>query len=308
MERNIEQYKNICLEYELPIFFTVEWLNSTAGYEGWDYLTFYKKNRLIAVCTFSYKNKIIFTPKLTPYLGPFFIESNISKVSDKRDAINYFIKSFPKFINFKLKMFPNQNYWIPFHWGEFKQSSFITYIYEGCNENFLKEIDYSKRKQINKSLKNEKLTNEISIKIFYKLLVNQFGHNLSYSYELLESIITTAYDGGYGKIYGIINSDNIIVAANFVVWDNKYVYNLISYIDPLRNNTGASARVIYEIINDLKLLNLKFNFEGSMINGVEKSFSLFSTKEYYYNIITKKNTKEWLLSKFLEKIKMKKNI
>ena len=81
-----------------------------------------------------------------------------------------------------------------------------------------------------------------------------------------------------------------------MIWDAETAYDLISTIDPEYRNSGAASLAVYEIIKYVKTQGITgFDFEGSMIEGVENSFRKFGTVQTPYFFICKIMTKNPLL-------------
>ena len=73
-----------------------------------------------------------------------------------------------------------------------------------------------------------------------------------------------------------------------MVWNKECAYDLISTLDPDYRASGASSMLVYEMIKFLSGEGVKvFDFEGSMIPGVEESFRHFGAKQTPYFLIWK---------------------
>ena len=95
------------------------------------------------------------------------------------------------------------------------------------------------------------------------------------------------YQKNCGKtIYASDQSGNIH-SALFIIWNNYSAYNLISTIDPDYRNSGSTSLLIWEMIKYISDKTERFDFEGSMIEGVERSFRQFGAKQIPYFLIYK---------------------
>ena len=77
---------------------------------------------------------------------------------------------------------------------------------------------------------------------------------------------------------------------------------MISTIDPDYRDSGASSLLIYEMMKFLSDKVERFDFEGSMIEGVENSFRKFGANQKAYFKIFKRNTKRFIILKGLKDI------
>ena len=106
-----------------------------------------------------------------------------------------------------------------------------------------------------------------------------------------------------------MDRDDNLHAAIFVVFDSKSAYYLISTIDPDFRNSGASTLLIKKAIEYLAPFTQRFDFEGSMIDGVENSFRRIGARQIPYFAITRSNLAIELMLSFrnvLEKLQRKK--
>ena len=83
------------------------------------------------------------------------------------------------------------------------------------------------------------------------------------------------------------NKEGEAIAAVYIVWDEKRSYQLLAGYNPVKVHSGASAMAIWKAIQFTKEeLGLNhYDFEGSMIQPVEKFFRKFGGKlTPYYSV------------------------
>ena len=151
-------------------------------------------------------------------------------------------------------------------------------------------FDHAKRKNIKRAEKTVTVKYDLPAKEFYenhKMTLAKQGQKISYSYDLFSRIYCAAYANNSGKtIYCTDGQDNIH-AGLFVIWDDCSAYDLISTIDPAFRNSGAASLLIREVIKYVSSMTGKFDFEGSMIEPVERSFRSFGARQKPYFLISK---------------------
>jgi len=81
------------------------------------------------------------------------------------------------------------------------------------------------------------------------------------------------------------------VAANFLVEDSETVYYLMGGIDPEFADIGAMDLVQYESIKYALSKGKNFDFEGSMVESIEKYFRSFGATQKAYFEVTKTESK-----------------
>jgi hypothetical protein len=91
------------------------------------------------------------------------------------------------------------------------------------------------------------------------------------------------------KMLFAVDASNRIHAAAYIVWDRESAYYLMAGTDPSLRNTGATSLVLWEAIRFAATVTKKFDFEGSMLEPVERYFRAFGGRQMPYFQITKDN-------------------
>ena len=86
-----------------------------------------------------------------------------------------------------------------------------------------------------------------------------------------------------------------MLGAIFVPFDTQWAYHLITALDPEIRKTGALDFLVYELLRYFSDKVSGYDFEGSMIEGVEESFRHFGATQTPYFTIQKTYTKNPLL-------------
>jgi len=120
---------------------------------------------------------------------------------------------------------------------------------------------------------------------------------------LFKKIHDSAYENNSGRTIAAYDKDGNLHCALFVIWDEMSAYDLISTIDPKYRNIGAASLLIKEIIAYVSTFVNKFDFEGSMIEPVERSFRQFGAVQTPYFSISKTNSKLIKTYRFLQEIR-----
>ena len=79
-------------------------------------------------------------------------------------------------------------------------------------------------------------------------------------------------------------------AAIYLVWDKYSAYYLIGGSDPKLRNSGATSLALWEAICFASTVTKSFDFEGSMIESVERFFRGFGGNQVSYFHIWKFNS------------------
>ena len=89
------------------------------------------------------------------------------------------------------------------------------------------------------------------------------------------------------NVWRFLILQNKINAAAFIIWDKKKTYYLVGGAYLLLRNNGAGSLLIWKMIEFSQRHSKYFDFEGSMIEPIEKHFRAFGGKKEFINKIYK---------------------
>jgi len=298
------RYVEFAKKEKLPIFMQVSWLDSVCvnGLK-WDVILYEKGGEIWGSFVYVIKKKYGFTlitmPKLTQVLGPYIKypkgQKYYKKLSWEKEIMNYFIDNLPKFDYFNMNFHYSITNWLPFYWRGFKQTTRYTYIIDNnlAIEELLKNFETDIRRRRRRKAQNLGVIIEESenIKLLYELAFKTFkrqGMDIPYSFEFLNNI----YQNNKENIkINLAKYENKYIAGNLLLVDSKSVIYLIGGIDNNFKNIGAMDLIQYESIKFALENNKIFDFEGSMIESIEKYFRSFGAIQKPYFQMTKTNSK-----------------
>lgn len=313
---NKEKYRELCKkESSIPIFSRDWWLDAVCGEDQWDVILIERGNQIIASMPYFRKKKLIFNlltqPPLTQHMGIWIRypdgQKYEKKLSFEKEVLTEIIDRLPSFDHFQQNFHYSLTNWLPFYWKRFKQTTRYTYVIEDISnfETVASGFSHSKRKDINKARKIVNVYEDLDASDFYsnhKMTLEKQNQKISYSFDLFEKIYNGSYKNHAGKVLYTIDNIGNIHSAIFVVWDEISAYYLISTIDPDFRNSGSASLLISEMIKYLSNKTKKFDFEGSMIEGVEASFKSFGSIQTPYFLVSKTNSKLLMLRNFIKEV------
>lgn len=313
---NKEKYRKFCKkEKTIPIFSKDWWLDSVCGVDAWDVVLVEKGQEIFASLPYMKTKRAIFEiitmPQLTQTMGVYIKypenQKYEKKLSFEKEVIDNLIKQLPKVDMFSQNFHYSFTNWLPFYWKGFEQTTRYTYVIEDLTnlEKIFTNFSHAKRKNIKKAEKEVEIKFDLSSKDFYenhKMTLAKQNSKISYSYEVFEKMYNNSYENNSGKTIYAVDKNGNIHGALFVIWDNNSAYDLISTIDPDFRNSGAASLLIKEIIKYVSVKTKKFDFEGSMIENVEKSFRQFGAVQIPYFSISKTNSKLLKVRKLIKEI------
>jgi lipid II:glycine glycyltransferase (peptidoglycan interpeptide bridge formation enzyme) len=155
---------------------------------------------------------------------------------------------------------------------------------EAVYSNFQSNI----RTDIKKAEKILQIKEDLQIEDFYKINTKTFerqGECIRYSLDFLKVLDEACLKNNCRKIFYAIDDENNIHAAIYIIWDENSAYYLMSGSDPVLRHSGANSLLLWHAIQFASRVTKKFDFEGSMIENIERFFRAFGTNQkQYFNI------------------------
>ena len=304
-------YKNLCeIEDTIPIFSRDWWMDAVCGEENWDVILVEKGGQVVAALPYYFTKKgkkiSIAQPKLTQTNGIWIKYPDNQKYSTR---LSYEKKIVNEVID-KLEMLPiinfSQNFkytftnWLPLYWRGFNQTTRYSYVIEDLTDldEIFKKFDSTKRQNIRKAEKLVQVKEDLNIQEFYRLNQMTFTRKnmqVPYSLDQLGRFDSACTEHNCKKIFYSEDLEGKINSAIYLVWDNNSAYSLMGGEDPKLRNSEATVLLFWEAIKFSSKVTKKFDFEGSMIEPIEKFFSSFGTEQKQYFNISKEYKKGNLL-------------
>jgi lipid II:glycine glycyltransferase (peptidoglycan interpeptide bridge formation enzyme) len=322
---NKEKYRDLCKkEKSIPIFSKDWWMDAVCGENNWDVLSVEKGGQIVASLPYYLRKRgkirFVTQPPLTQTNGIWIKYPPNQKYCKK---LSYENKVMTEIINQLDELnldYYNQNFyysitnWLPFYWKGFKQTTRYTYVIEDLEyiESVFLNFRKSRREDIKKVEKIISIVDNFTLKDFYemnKLTFKRQNLNIPYSFELINKIDVACKKNKCRKMFFAVDKKNKVHAAMYCIYDDISVYLIMSGADPKLRHKNAESLIIFEAIKYASKNNLKLDFEGSMIQGVEQVNRSFGAIQKPYFNISKINSKVLqLLNLFVENSIFLKNI
>lgn len=298
---NKEKYIEFYLKHpDICIFSAPWWLTAVCGEENWDVIIIEKNGQIKAVFPFytrkgRFNSTNIVLPPLTQKMGPYIVyEKNLTsitkRISYEHEIYNEIILKLPKFRYLNVNFAQEYKNWLPFYWNGFSQTTRYSYQIHNIKDHdqVLKNFAKSKKYEIPKAQKKLKLKFDLPADEFYdyfEAVVKERGDKVSYSRDLFKKLYATCYENNSGRVFYCVDDENNIHAVNITLWDNTTAYYLIAMRKKEYNTSGGTEFLVYETIKYVSQFIDIFDFEGSMMKGVEASYRNYGgVQTEYYNI------------------------
>ncbi len=187
---------------------------------------------------------------------------------------------------------PSLQNWLPFYWCGFTQTTRATYVLENLKNarKLWGGIAHSVRAEIIKAKRRGITIVPCSIDTLLQLETKTFDRQqkrLPHSPDLLRRLYRAAKERNAGECFAAVDKSARPNAAGFIVWDEKRTYYLVSGGDARLRTSGATSLLAWHLIQFASEHSEIFDFEGSMLQGVERFFRRFGARQVPYNCIMK---------------------
>ena len=269
------------------------WLDAVAA-GAWQSLEVTRGTRVVArmpiVPRRIYGFTIIRQPPLTPTLGPWIELSGTTmakRLTEEKKIFNDLIDQLPKWDYIQLNFNHRITNWLPFYWRGLKQTTRYTYIlneisdlgtvWNGLQENVRWDIRKAERRlTVRTDLPLDKLLDVV------ELTFSRQGRKLPFRREVVRCVDEACVARDARRMFFAQDADGRIHAALYLVTDASYAYYLLGGADPRLRSSGAQSLLLWEAIKLASGKQLKFDFEGSMIESVERVFRAFGAVQVPY--------------------------
>ena len=313
---NKQIYREICKEEKtIPIFSKDFWLDCVCEQDNWDVILLKSNGRVIASLPYYIRRSKIFNritmPKLTQTMGIWIKYPEQQKYANKlayeKEIFLNLINSLPKCDQFNQNFHYSISNWLPFYWMGFNQTTRYTYVIENLNnlDNLFLNFRENIRREIRKAEKIVKIYSNDNIEEFYRLNSMTFlrqNIKIPYSLDFIRKLDKACSKMNCRKIFFAKDEKGRLHSAIYIIWDNESAYYLMGGSNPELRNSGATSLLMWEAIRFASQVTKKFDFEGSMIEPIEKFFRAFgATQKPYFNI-SKTNSKLLMLIQGLKEV------
>ncbi|MDF1694392.1 MAG: hypothetical protein P1U56_01080 [Saprospiraceae bacterium] len=276
-----QTYKAFIKDHFVPIFFQDYFLNVVCQGQ-WDVVLSKENNKVAGAYIYMLKQKLflkyIVQPQLCPYTGPIFFEkSNVNKVYT--DLLVQ-LPSHHLLIQDYLPTLP--------HLKGFTNTAFTkhTYLLDKTTDlDKLWQEQSSTHRRIIRKAERELLYEEVQdINSFLDFVSTTFAKrnkSVPNDPEIFRNLDQVLFSKGQRKIVKCTNSNNEVVAMCYFMKDKNWTYNFANGVVDDYRHYGMNL-ILWNEIKASFFEGRSFDFEGSMIPGVDEFFKRFKGKRVPY--------------------------
>ncbi len=285
----------------LGLFRQAWWLDATAGERGWGEVRIDEGARPVALLRFAVRKRLGFTclqmPPLTQTLGPWFapLEGKPGQVlAREKELVDRLVAELPPHDWFAQNLSPANTNWLPWHWHGFAQTTRYTYALdlargeEALWDGLLPKVRTDVRKATARS--GLAVRSDLGIDAFIgvqRLTFARQGMAVPLSDELVKRLDAACSQRDCRRMFFAVDAQGRVHAAAYLVWDAERAYYLMAGGDPALRNSGAASLVLWEAIRFAAGVVPTFDFEGSMMEPVERFVRGFGAIQVPYHRISR---------------------
>lgn len=316
---HIDKYRTLCTqEPSIPLFSQAWWLDATAGEGAWDVALVEKGGSIVAAMPYIQRKRYGFTflgqPTLTQTLGPWLRETDgksSTKLAQHKDWLQALIAQLPFFAHFTQNWHWKMGNWLPFYWAGFRQTTRYTYILHALGDE--PTLWQGLRENIRTDIK--KASNRFQLRVRDDLTIDDFLvlNRMTFARQGMVLPYTEAFVHKLDQACAVQQARKIFIAEDeqgrrhagvYIVWDGNSAYYLMGGGDPELRNSGATSLCMWEAIKFAATVTQRFDFEGSMIEPVEKFFRAFGAQQTPYFTVSKTPSRILKTALFLRSLKV----
>lgn len=271
---------------DLPIFQQAWWLDAACGDAGWDAVHVERGGQILATLPFQRIRRRGFTvlrqPPLTPRLGPCFRSTGAMRTRElgrQKELVDALLAALPPHSLFRQSFPPELEYLLPWRWAGFGQTTLYTYrlalngptpVESGFREN----IRTDARKALREGVEIGTAELDELLPLWQATFVRQ-GSSPPPLESTVRRIESAAAERRCREILIARDRMGRPHAGAFIVWGSGVCYYLLGGGDPQLRRSGATSLLLSEAIRRAAVVSSTFDFEGSMIESIERFFRAF---------------------------------
>jgi Acetyltransferase (GNAT) domain len=233
---------------------------------------------------------LLLQPPLTPWLGPWISPSQgkyATQLTHQMELYTELIDQLPAHDYFSQNFHYSVANWLPFYWRQFQQTTRYTYVIVDLTNLDQVKADFKDniRYDIRKASRKLRVHSEYGIEKFLdvnELTFARQGLPLPYSREYVRRLDNACSTRSARKIFFAEDDTGRVHAAAYIIWDERSAYYLMGGGDPELRTSGATSLILWEAIRFSHEVSRSFDFEGSIVEPIERFFRAFGARQLPY--------------------------
>ena len=243
---------------------------------------------------------VLSQPELTQKLGPTirYPESQKyeKKLSFEKKILTDLYRKLPNSDRYVQNLDHSITNWLPMYWLGYSQTTQYTYVIDSLTDTdqIWSNFDNRTRTVIRKAEREVEVHTSDDVKSFHdinRMTFERQGVSIPYGVDFVERIDSACAERDCRRILVAMDSDQRIHAAIYLVWDEQAAYYVMGGSDPELRSSGAMHLLMWHAIQFSAGVTRTFDFEGSMIEPIEKFVRSFGALQKPYFCLSKTNSR-----------------
>jgi len=233
-------------------------------------------------------------PPLSPRLGPMIRVPSDRKaaksIAAQKSLMNELIALVPKHDYLIQACTSDFKYWLPFYWAGYRQTTHYSHVLDNPSDQdaVWSGLTQNHRRAIKKGRERYEIRYDFGSEILVEMLEATFGRQglkLGRPPSLIMRLAETAIDHDSARLIVAVDEGGRPIAAALIVWDDTTAYYLLGGRAD-HDGIDAMPLVLWDGIELAGELSRRFDFEGSMVEGIENFFRGFGGTPEPYSILS----------------------
>lgn len=275
------------------------WLDATAP-GAWGEVLVREGDAVVARLPYVRKRRLGMTaltqPPLTQTLGPWVRLPDDAgyarRLTVEMELMERLIAGLPRFDRFQQQFSHRITNWLPFHWAGFSATVRYTYRIEDLTDldAVLAGFRVNVRRFLRKAAGLVEVRDDLGLDRFLELNAATFrrrGMAVPVDEALVRRLDAACERRGRRRILFAVDARGRVHAAEYVVWDERASYALMSGLDSELRDSGAGTLLKWEAIRHAATVSEAFDFEGSVVPSIERFVRAFGGRQTPYLAVSK---------------------
>lgn len=309
-----DQYRSFAREApDLPLFMQPWYLDAVCEGGEWAAALVQKGGQTVAAFPYFLKQKwgvrYVTMPQLCKQMGPYLLPEYRNLKWEMRlyealmDQVPPGLAAFEQNFNYGVCN------WLPFYWKGFRQTTLYSYVVslEAPEAEIFRNIEKNYRQKIRAAESKLSVRHDLPLSELHRLVGMSFdrqGLEPPITLPFLQKLYSALLEHACCRLFFAVDpASGQVHSAALLVWDHTSAYYLMSGDDPALRASGAAVLLKWAAICYAKNeMGVKvFDFEGSMLRGVEQGRRDFGAQQRPYFRIWKDGSIWWKWAKRLRR-------
>jgi hypothetical protein len=238
-------------------------------------------------------------PFLTQTLGPWYRPTGgktPQALSREHQLARELVARLPRHDFFSMNFHHAVANWLPYTWMGFEAVPKVTYVLEklGTQQELWDGLKENIRREIKKAEKRVEVVRSTDVDVLVDMNRRTYFRqrlDIPYSPDVMRRVDAACAARDARRMYFARDEQNRIHAAVYVVFDDRSAYYLVGGADPELRTSGAMSLLLWNAVLDAAKTSATFNFEGSVIPGIERFLRAFGGEQKTYMNVRRANWK-----------------